>query len=142
MKKVSTIFLLLVGVGSILVFFLIYFFSQAVFFTNTKSTLVDISDHGKLIEERQVYAVLEKLPEVEEESIGCPSQSGYCWFENGNMTIVSGKDQTYRFRLRISSTEVTRIWSGEPRFDEHDQFVERVVNALLTQGFDARIIEK
>lgn len=118
-------------------FVLLYVLSQVVILTKVFTTDIRVARGESALTSTELFAVLGEIDEIREDKSTCPDKLGSCWSAGGEIRIVSSLSIEHQSLLRLVTTEGRNFWTPEVTTFRHDEFVERIVAALRTEGFAA-----
>lgn len=116
--------------------------SRVIIFTNYFNTFLEVSKDGKALQTEGIFLTLNRIEDIVDWPGACPTKSGYCRSEHGDIVVRNISDRPGHFLIRLSTGEITRIWSPTPSPAIHNAFVKKIKAAFEGEGYLVLQIEK
>ncbi|WP_152926564.1 hypothetical protein [Shimia sp. SK013] len=120
----------------------LYAASRVIMFTTYFTTEVEISRVDVNVSSADVYGALNRMDEFQAHPRECPNSMDSCWSMGGEVTLKDAPATGRHKRLKLSTGETTEIWTHPASPARHEAFVERVLEALRSEGFVAVAVEE
>lgn len=131
-KQAGVTFIVVLIIGTLA---LLYTSSRVIIFTKAFTSEIEIHRNELEVSSREIFATLNRIEKIRSWPGICPGQFRECSASDGEVQLLRDPTSGAKPTLRISTQEVTNIWTPMPDISRHKAFVEAVAAAFRLEGY-------